>query len=118
MRGTAAGTAELATNHLQEDELEVVDRREAWQGRAEAAIWKRTCSERGGGPRTGRSGRDSGHEGNGFGVETLRDESRQDWELIEEDWDGHMAGMFYRRETWVMVDEKERVRVRVKDKRR
>jgi hypothetical protein len=46
----------LATDPLQEDELEDVDRREARRERAAAVSWKRSCSERGDGPGTGGSG--------------------------------------------------------------
>lgn len=59
----------LATDPLQEDELEDVDRREARRERAPAVIWKSSCSERGDGPGTGGSGRDGGREGGGFAVE-------------------------------------------------
>jgi hypothetical protein len=61
----------LATDPLQEDELEDVDRREARRERATAVIWKRSWSERGDGPGTGGSGRDGGREGGGFAVEEM-----------------------------------------------
>jgi hypothetical protein len=65
--GPLLALAMLATEPLQEDELEDVDRREVRRERAAATvIWKRSFSDRGDGPGMGGRGREGGREGGGF----------------------------------------------------